>query len=534
MFVQDDWKVSNKLTLNLGLRYEYEGAPTDIENRNVRGFDPNATLSITSAAEAAYAARPDIVAPSAWKARGGLMFASDSNPGFWSPDKNNIAPRLGFAYKWNEKTVVRGGWGLYATPFVFSNGIRQPGYSQTTPYTASQNNGLTFQSTLNNPYPVGVLSPVGNTLGPNTFLGQQLDRFMPADGVKNAQLSRYLINLQRELPGRWLLEVGYAGSHGFNLTTDEDLNSIPAQYLSTSQVRDDAVVTFLGTQVTNPFAGLLPTGSNGATVARSQLLRPYPQFTNVQTNGFEGTSQYDSAQIRMEKRFGQGYSIIGTYTRSHFTEKVARLNPTDADFEKRLSANDVPHRVTASILYELPFGQGKTFGHDATGFLNGLIGGWSVNTIGQFQSGRPIAFGNLYFNGDLDALKTKYSDNVDQPMFDISGFYFHDAAVQTNGVDDPVKQRADTRIRLANNIRYFPSRVDGLRNQFLKLWDISIVKQVPLQGRVRMQFNVEFLNAFNVVVYDNPNADPTNAAFGKVSQQNNLPRDIQLAAKIVW
>ena len=139
-----------------------------------------------------------------------------------------------------------------------------------------------------------------------------------------------------------------------------------------------------------------------------------------------------------------------------------------------------------------------------------MIGGWSVQAIGQLQSGRPISFHdrNIYFNGDLGALKADYSGDSNDPVFDVSGFYFHDAAVQTNGVDDPTKQRADSRIRLASNIRYFPSRVDGLRGQGLHLWDISIVKQVPLSGRVRAQFNVEFLNAFNHPIYNNPNTDP--------------------------
>ena len=168
--------------------------------------------------------------------------------------------------------------------------------------------------------------------------------------------------------------------------------------------------------------------------------------------------------------------------------------------------------------------------------MNGLIGGWSVNAFGQLQSGRPLDFAgrNIYFNGDPSKLTVKYTDNSDVPVFDISGFYFHDAAVQTNGVDDPVKQRADTRIRLANNLRYFPSRIDGIRSPFLNLWDMSIVKQVPLNGRVRAQFNVEFLNAFNKVVFNDANTDPTNADFGKVTSQNNLPRDIQLAVKIVF
>jgi hypothetical protein len=534
VFLQDDWKLTDRLTLNLGLRYDYESPPTDTQNRNVRGFDPDATLSLTSAAGAAYAARPDLIAASAWRARGGVEFASDTNRGFWNSDRNNIQPRAGFAFKLNDKTVLRGGTGTYVVPFIIA-GTNQMGYSQSTPFTATQDRGLTFQSTLSNPYPAGVLQPVGNSLGPNTFLGQSLTRFAPLD-VQNAQILRYQMTLQRELPGQWLLEAGYVGSHGYNLTTNIELNGVPAQYLSTNQARDQATIDFLGTQVPNPFFGLLPTGFTGANVARSQLLRPYPQFNNVPSNASDGTSQYDSAQFKLERRFMKGYSITGTYTWSHYTERVFQLNATDTSYEKRLARDDVPHRVTASILYELPFGSGKTWGGSAGGLLNAFIGGWSVNAFGQLQSGRPLDFNdrNVFFNGDINSLKAKYSDNVDAPVWDTGGFYFHDAAVQTNGVDDPVKQRADQRIRLASNLRYFPSRVNGLRSPFLNLWDISIVKQVRLAGHVRAQFNVEFLNALNRVVFNDANTDPTNANFGKVTSQNNLPRDIQLAAKIVF
>lgn len=534
LFVQDDWKLTDRLTVNLGLRYEYEAATTESQNRNVRGFDPNAILSITNAAEAAYAANPiPQIAPSAWRARGGVQYASDSNRGFWNADKNNFQPRVGFADKVSDKTVVRGGAGIYTTPFIIA-GVNQMGYSQSTPFTATQDRGLTFQSTLSNPFPSGVLGLAGNSLGPNAFLGQSLERFAPLD-FRNGQLLRYLVNVQRELPGQWLLEIGYLGSHGYNLTTDAELNAIPAQYLSTSRVRDQATIDFLSAQVPNPFFGLLPTGFTGANVPRSQLLRPFPQFNNVPTNRSDGTSQYNAAQVKVEKRFSQGYSIIGTYTRSHFTERVFKLNSTDTEYEKRLSRDDVPHRITASILYELPFGHGRRWGSGVSSFANAFIGGWSVNAIGNLQSGRPLDFRdrNIFFNGDLSALKAKYS-NTDVPVWDLSGFYFHDAAVQTNGVDDPAKQRSDTRIRLASNIRYFPSRVDGLRSPFLNLWDISIVKQKSLSGRVRAQFNVEFLNAFNRVVFNDANTDPTNANFGKVTSQNNLPRDIQLAAKIVF
>jgi hypothetical protein len=535
MFVQDDWKVSERLTVNLGLRYEYEGATTDSMNRNVRGFDPSATLTITAAAEANYAANPIAqVAASAFKVRGGLQFATDQNPGFWNPDKNNIEPRAGFAYKLSDKTVVRGGWGVYTVPNIIFGNV-QSGFSQSTPLTASQDRGLTFVGTLSNPWPSGVLQPVGNTLGPNTFLGQNLTRFAPLD-LKNAQNMRYLLNIQRELPGQWLLEAGYTGSRGYNLTTDAELNSIPAQYLSTSPVRDQANIDFLAQLVTNPLFNLVPTGFNAATVARSQLLRPFPQFGSVPTSASDGTSSYNSAQVKIEKRFNKGYSVLASYTASRYTERVFKLNTTDATYEKQLSGNDVPNRVTFSALYELPFGKGKPVGGNLSGVANAIVGGWSVNAIGTLQSGLPLDFTgrNIYFSGDLKSLKTIYSSNSDVPVFDLSGFYFHDAAVQTNGVDDPVKQRADTRIRLANNVRYFPSRVGGLRSPFLNLWDVSIVKQVPLAGRVRAQFNIEILNATNQSVFINPSTDPTLASFGKVISQTNLPREVQLAAKIVF
>jgi len=273
-----------------------------------------------------------------------------------------------------------------------------------------------------------------------------------------------------------------------------------------------------GEYVINPFQGLLSgTGFNGATIARSQLLRPFPQFGNIRTYDDNGTSIYNSAQVKLEKRFTTRFSALAAYTWSRFTERVFKLNPTDTEYENRLSQYDVPHRVSISGIWQLPWG-------------------FSVQGIGQFQSGQPISFHdrNIYFNGDLASLKTNYSGDTNQPVFDISGFYFHDAAVRTNGVDDPAKQRADQRIRLANNLRYFPSRVAGLRGQGLNLWDISIVKQLPINGRLRAQLHAEFLNAFNHAVFANPNTDPTSADFGKVTSQNNLPRDIQLAVKLVF
>jgi hypothetical protein len=155
----------------------------------------------------------------------------------------------------------------------------------------------------------------------------------------------------------------------------------------------------------------------------------------------------------------------------------------------------------------------------------------TLQAVGQCQAGRPISFHdrNIYFNGDLNSLKTDYSGDSNDPVWNVSGFYFHDVAVPT-----PALQRSDSRINLANNIRYFPSRVPGLRGDAVNLWDISVVKQVRFTDRVRAQFHVEFLNAFNHPVFSNPNTNPTDADFGKVTGQANLPRQIQLAAKLIF
>jgi hypothetical protein len=534
LFLQDDWRVTDRLTINLGIRYDYEAPTTEEEHRNVRGFDATAAIGIEAAARAQYAANPIAEVPvSSFNVRGGLQFATDSNPGFWKADTNNLQPRAGFAYSVNEKTAIRGGVGVYVVPFIISS-VAQPGYSQNTSIQPTQNVGLTFQATLANPFPNGVLEPAGNAAGPNTFLGQGLPRVAPLDW-NNGQNVRYTIGVQRELPGQWLLDLAYVGSRGWNLTTEVDLNPVPAEYLSTSRVRDVATNNFLTQQVANPFRGLIPGQSlNNPQTARQNLLRPFPHFSGVSSWDDNGSSKYNSAQMKIEKRFTGGYTLLAAYTWSEFTEQVSRLNATDTNYEERLSESDVPHRVAVSGILELPFGRDRRWGNAVPGVVDALIGGWSVQAIGQLQSGRPFGMGNVYFDGDLAALKTKYTDNPDVPVFDTSGFYFHDAAVQTNGVDDPVKQRNDQRKNLVSNIRYFPSRVAGLRGQPLNLWDISLVKRVRFGDRVRAQFHVEFLNAFNKVIYNNPNTDPSNANFGKVTSQNNLPRDIQFAAKFVF
>ena len=174
VFMQDDWKVNSKLTVNLGLRYEYEGAPTEADNANVRGFDPTATLAVTGPAQAAYARNPIVELPAGqFNPVGGVNFASDSNPGFWNTDKNNWQPRVSAAYQLNDRTVLRGGWAVYTVPLLFDYAVFQPGFAQQTPIVVSNDSGLTFQSNLTNPFPNGAIQPAGDSNGVNTFAGPE-------------------------------------------------------------------------------------------------------------------------------------------------------------------------------------------------------------------------------------------------------------------------------------------------------------------------------------------------------------------------
>jgi Carboxypeptidase regulatory-like domain len=536
IFFQDDWKVSDKLTVNLGLRWEYETGPVERANRNVRGFDPNAMLSITAAAEAAYAANPIPQIPaSAFRVRGGLQFATESDRASVDPDMNNVQPRVGFAYQVNDKTVVRGGWAIYTVPSLFDlTGIYQPGFSQGTNIVSTLDNGVTIRSTLANPFPDGVTEPPGASLGPNTFLGRGIGRFNDILDYQNGQSMRWVMSVQRELPGQWLVEGAYVASRSYDLTTDFNQNPVPPQYLSTSNVRDQATIDFLTQNVPNPFRGLLPGESLDGNAQRQQLLRPFPQFQNIDVRRYDGSSRFDSVQGRLTRRFSGGYMLETSYTWSVFKEEVSRLNETDADYEERYNDTHLPHRLVVNGIWELPFGRNRRWAADAHPVVNAIIGNWSASFIWNWQSGRPnLTMGNVYYDGDITQVKTKYTDDPDQPVFDTSGFYFHDAAVRTNGVDDPAKQRADQRIRLASNIRTIPSRWDGLRGPRFFNWDMSFVKGFDV-GRVRAQVHLELYNAFNNVFYNNPNLDPTNSNFGKVSSQNNVPRNIQIGTKIVF
>jgi Carboxypeptidase regulatory-like domain/TonB dependent receptor len=535
MFFQDDWKVSRRLTLNLGLRYEIDTPTTERFNRNIRGFDPNVTTPVTVPGQTL---------------RGGLGFVSADQRGFYDIDKNNFQPRAGFAYQVNEKTVVRGGFALYTAP-VTLDGIFSTGFATATPIDPSPDLGLTFTASLADPFQRGINQPTGSSLGLLTFLGQNIN-FVPTNR-KHGNSQRYEISFQRELPGKWVGEVAWIANRGYDLEVAYDLNPVPEQFLSKSPVRDQAVIDNLTANVTNPFRGIEAfrgtTLFTATTIQRQQAVRPFPHFGSIVGRRFDGSSWYNSMQARLERRFSGGYTLLGTYTLSRSMEEISLLNPTDTKFERRLSGADSTHRINLSGIYELPWGRGRKFGSNWGKWADALLGGFQLNGLYYYATGTPITLGNVYYNGDIKNLKmtinsrtigalgtSNITDNVFQTGLTGLGFYFQDATVQTNGALDYTKQRNDARINLANNLRTLPTRVSNLRNQPVNLVDLSLIKNFAFTETVKLQLRIEAINAFNHWQFQAPDLGPRNSTFGRVtnSSQIHLPREYQLGLKLLF
>jgi len=357
--------------------------------------------------------------------------------------------------------------------------------------------------------------------------------------------TRWEANLQRDLGNGLMAAFIYVGSRGSDLPVPRAINNIPMQYLSTSRSRDNATEALLTGNVPSPFTGLLPGSTiNGATVQRQQLLRPFPEFGTISVEEYTGSDRYHAATVQIEKRFRGLNSLTAQYTRSSLRDTLNYLNPQNGELEDRVSPNDRPHRFSGAATFLLPFGRGQKWGSGWNGLVDAIAGGWQVSGTYQYQNGAPLVFGtSTYFDASCDlpgltssiGKKTGNSiSGLDTPGWDVSCFYFHDAAVQTNGVDDPVKQRADQRIQMGNNVRYFPTTLQHMRTDDIHLLDVGISKRFSMPRDMTFQIRIEIINALNYTVLWNPDVNPRNSTFGFVNQDRNNPRDIQLGARFTF
>jgi len=549
MFVHDDWKVNSKLTLNLGLRYEFESPLTERYNRSVSGLDYSAVQPIEAAVKARYVLNPTSEIPvDQFNVRGGLLFPGADSRGLYEAPKKNFMPRVGFAYRVTDKTVLRGGYGIFYGFLGQRRGdVSQHGFSRNTNLVPSTDNGLTFRDTLSNPFQSGVLEPVGSAQGIETFLGQSITFFNQNPSTSYQQ--RWELGLQREVGAGFVAEASYLGNRGTHIetyrTTDgtsqnRNLNVTPQRYLSTSPVRDNVTDAYLTQNVPNPFFGILPaTTTIGAssTIARERLLRPFPQYDQVFSTTNDGYSWYHSLQLRLEKRFTKGYTLLGTYTWSKFMQATQYLNQDDLRPSEVISDMDFPHRLSVSGIYELPFGKGKPVLNGANSFVAKIVGGWQLSGIYSYQSGAPIggpntgangwAYNNvpgsgLIFTGDFKDIALPSDQRTIERWFNTDAGFVKAANLQ----------------RTARQVRTFPIRFSFLRGDNINNTDLSLSKKTDIREGKFLEFRAEFINAFNHPFFNTENIviDATSAAFGRFSSQTqrNYARRIQMSLKFTF
>ncbi len=526
-FFQDDWKIRPNLTINLGVRWDYESPVVERYNRQVRGFDTTAASPLQSQVQGL-------------SLRGGLVYAGNSGTAreAFERDYNNWQPRIGVAWQFRPKWVLRAGYGL--TYLGQNANGPDTGFSQPTAVVPSVDGGLTPSAYIDNPFPStlfpsGLLQPIGASRGLATNLGlgisaQYLDRPLPYS-------QQYSFGFQRHIGNTWLMDVSYSGNQTSKLPLSVGMNFIPLNELTSRPVADRPA--YFNGAVANPLAGLLPgSGLNGATLPRQRLLNAYPQFDQVTiTNVPIGSQRYDSLQVRATRRMSNGILVQASYTWSKTLESVTQLNAQDADLnnltntrlEQRLQQWDIPHTFTGLVTWELPMGKGKPLFSNVNGFGNAFLGGWNLNVQFMARSGVPFDFPNA---GPLEARSARLSsDERDararanggkefNPFFD----KYYDVSLFPRTAQAPF------------TLRDFPTRFPDVRSPHLQSWEISAYKQFNIYERLRLQFRTDFQNAFDYAYFgqqlSNNVADPR---FGQLNPaQNNQTRQIVLVMKLMF
>lgn len=558
LYAQDQFKATSKLTLNLGIRWEQDGPYTERFNR-ISVLEPNLSAPLPSlpcvtlpAGTAAAYGSTQVCLPAL---KGTFALVNSSQNPSRSAQKTpwtQFSPRLGFAYQWKTNTVIRGGYGLFwINPAVeFDEAPNTDGLNgASTPWLTSVDGGhspcqhpnlavgaeacpggATFN--LSNPFPNGIVQPFGRNLaGFQAFeYGQGPFALLPTNAY--AYYQQWNIDVQHQLPHGALIDLAYAAARGTHLPDfSQQIDPLPDKYLSLGSHLNDTVP--------NPFYGIVTngTGLSAANTTLGQLLLPYPQYTgySIGASGF-GSSIYNSMQLKVEKRTAGGGTLLVAYTISKMittgdidsltswlesTGSAGIQDWNNLRNEQSLSSYDVPQRLVASYVIDLPFGRGKRFLSSTSGVGGQLISGWGVEGVTTYQRGFPLNFGTT-------GVSTGPNDGA-RPNKAGSGALSGSAESRLNEWFNTSAFSLPANYTFGNE-----SRVDPvLRSEGVENWDVSLVKNTQFgpEDRLGVQFRAEFFNLFNRPQFGPPNTTVGSGSFGVVNSTINNPRLIQFALR---
>jgi hypothetical protein len=570
-YVDDTFRLTNKLTLNLGLRYDLQGPWSERFNRQ-SFFDPSAVSWLANPATSAGLTN----VPGLPGLKGDVSLVSPNSRTNIPLDKTNIQPRVGFAYSLDSKTVIRGGYGIFFVPNYVSFGLN-PNNDLVNDATTSYNgtiNGTVPINTIATPFLPEIVPPVGRTLG---VLGTQqyATQVVQNPTIANlgdhpaAYIQQWNLNIQRNLPGNFFVSAAYVGSKGTHLESysqqvdqigDNFINTAASQcaaQVAATGARCDATGVTLLQSVPNPFVDSL-TGTafalGTATTTVGQLSRPFPQYTGLSYAG-QGSydSSYESFQLTVERRFAAAGSLLVAYTNSKLLSDTDTLtnwlevaaggiqDNNNNKAERSLSSQDVPQRLVISYVLDLPFGHGKRYMSDASGFLDKVVGGWGVDGVTIFQSGFPLVFSNglpnfttLYGGGSRPDFSPGCAKGTPSGVSKLTEWF--NTACFTTPADFVFGDESRTDPTL---------RGDGVRN-----FDFAIFKRTRFgpDEKIGLEFRTEFFNIFNRTQFAPPNTtccstvpsyltnQSPNSSFGTInsSYPNTNPRLIQFGLKLVF
>ncbi len=514
-YLQDDIRVTDKLTINLGLRWEVE-MPRDERYNRLSYFNP-----VIASPLAGPAGIPGLT--------GGLQFlGADGEKRQQATDWNNWGPRFGFAYQLRPRTVIRGGYGITYQPIQtrYQSGSSQ-GFSSSTSVVASLDGGRTPSAQLRNPFPDGFNRPLGSSDGLLSSLGQSFGTLLRDEPVGYVQ--QFSLNIQQELSSDLLFDIAYSGSKGTRLPMPLSINRLPSNLLSQGQA--------LLAQVANPFQPFVSAGTlSRATITRLQSQLPYPQFGDITANLSQlGSSTYHALQLKLNKRFSHGFSALASYTFAKLLTDTAgsgtgflEAAPGYQDvynrrLDRAISPEDVSSRLVVSYVWELPVGKGKRYLGSAPAAVDYLLGGWQVNGITIFSSGQPIVIGNAVPTTSRASRPNNTGQSAARSgrVQDRLGEYFNRSAFFA---PDP--------FGFGSAPRTLPDvRSDGPQN-----FDLSLFKSFGITESKNLQFRAEFFNLFNTPQFAAPGSNGLQSNFGTsqfgvIFVQRNVPRDLQLALR---